>query len=164
MSILKLLKRTKRLLLDYLKSSFDLPKRGGSYRNVAIHIHFFCALDVETTSVHLIAMQKLTAVPMITRVQGGDTYRRQILWLMHQSFQKSNSCSAPNCSAQGVVLQWQKKYCLDCIIFVRLQKTCQITKAYNVYCWRMRKLLYLTPLFFGESKSLKSSFENFIMM
>ena len=105
MSILKLLKRTERLLLDYLKSSFDLPKRGGSYRNVAIHINFFCALDVETTSVHLIAMQKLTAVPMITRVQGGDTYRRQILWLMHQSFQKSNSCSAPNCSAQGVVLQ-----------------------------------------------------------
>ena len=27
MSILKLLKRTERLLLDYLKSSFDLPER-----------------------------------------------------------------------------------------------------------------------------------------
>ncbi|XP_039728320.1 AN1-type zinc finger protein 4 isoform X1 [Pteropus medius] len=54
---------------------------------------------VETTSVLLIAMQKLTAAPMITRVQGGDTYRRQILWLTHQNFQKSNSCSASNCSA-----------------------------------------------------------------
>ncbi|XP_069876989.1 AN1-type zinc finger protein 4 isoform X2 [Dipodomys merriami] len=47
-------------------------------------------VDVETTSVHLIAMQKLTAAPMITRVQGGNTCRRQILWLTHQSFQKSN--------------------------------------------------------------------------
>lgn len=101
----ELLKRTKRLLLDYPKTSLDLPKRGGSYRNVAIHINFFCALDVETTSVHLIGMQKLTAVPMITRVQGGDTYRRQILRLTHQSFRKSNSCSAPNCSAQGAALQ-----------------------------------------------------------
>ncbi|KAL0615846.1 AN1-type zinc finger protein 4 [Plecturocebus cupreus] len=56
--------------------------------------------DVETTSVHLIVMQKLMAVPMITRVQGGDTCRRQILWLMHQNFQKSNSSSAPYCSAR----------------------------------------------------------------
>uniref|UniRef100_A0A8D2GPK0 Zinc finger AN1-type containing 4 n=1 Tax=Urocitellus parryii TaxID=9999 RepID=A0A8D2GPK0_UROPR len=56
-------------------------------------------VDVETTSVHLIAMQKLTAAPMITRVQGGDTCRRQILWLMHQNFQKSNSSSASYCSA-----------------------------------------------------------------
>lgn len=141
--------------MDYMKSSFDLPERWGSCRNVTIHINFFCALDVETTSVHLIAMQKLTAAPMITRVQGGDTYRRQILWLMHQNFQKSNSCSAPKCSARGIVLQWQKKYCLDCIIFVRLQKICQITKAYNAYCWRMRMLLYLTSSFFGGSKVLK---------
>ncbi|KAM5321665.1 AN1-type zinc finger protein 4 isoform 3-T3 [Glossophaga mutica] len=35
--------------------------------------------DVETTSVHPIAMQKLMAALMITRVPGGDTYRRQIL-------------------------------------------------------------------------------------
>ncbi|KAF3827737.1 hypothetical protein GH733_000972 [Mirounga leonina] len=55
-------------------------------------------VDVETTSVHLIAMQKLTAAPMITRMQGGDTYRRQIQWLTHPNFQKSSSCSAPrNC-------------------------------------------------------------------
>lgn len=47
--------------------------------------------DVETTSVRLIAMQKLTAVPMTTRAQGGDTYRRRTLWLMHQNFPKSNS-------------------------------------------------------------------------
>lgn len=47
--------------------------------------------DVETTSVHLIAMQKLMAAPMTTRVQGGDTCRRQTLWLMHQNFPKSNS-------------------------------------------------------------------------
>lgn len=67
-------------------------------RNVTIHMNFFCALDVETTSVHLIAMQKLTAAPMITRVQGGDTYRRQILWLTHPNFQKFSSCSTPrNC-------------------------------------------------------------------
>ncbi|XP_016045212.1 AN1-type zinc finger protein 4 isoform X2 [Erinaceus europaeus] len=62
-------------------------------------------VDVEITSVHLIAMQKLTAAPMTIRVQGEDTYRRQILWLMHQSFQKSSSCSAWNCSPQGISLQ-----------------------------------------------------------
>lgn len=122
MSALKLLKRTKGLLLGYPKSSFGLPKKWGFFRNVTIHIDFFCALDVETTSVHLIAMQKLTAAHMIIRVQGGDTYRRQILWLMHQNFQKSNSCSAHDCSAWGIVLQWQKKNRLDCIIFVRLQR------------------------------------------
>lgn len=142
------------LPLDHLESSSRLPKSWASNRNVPTHINFSCTLDVETTSVRLIAMQKLTAAPMITRMQGGDTYRRQILWLTHQNFQKSDSCSAPKCSARGIALQWQKKYCLDCIIFVQLQKICQITQAYSVYCWSVRMLLYLTSLFFSESEVL----------
>lgn len=46
--------------------------------------------DVETISVQLIDTQKHTAALMITRVQEGDIYRRQILLLVHQNFQKSN--------------------------------------------------------------------------
>lgn len=47
--------------------------------------------DVGTTSVQLIAMQKLMAARMTTKAQGGDICRRQILWLTHQNFPKSSS-------------------------------------------------------------------------
>lgn len=108
MSAVKLLKRTKGPLLDYLKSSSSLPERWAFHRNTTIHVNFFCALDVETTSVHLIVMQKLMAVPMITRVQGGDTCTRQILWLMHQNFQKSNSSSTSYCSAWNRIIMTEE--------------------------------------------------------
>jgi hypothetical protein len=48
-----------------------------------------------------------------------------------------------------------EKYCLDCIIFVRLQKICQITSAHSVHCWRLKMPTVLMSLFFGESKVLK---------
>lgn len=68
---------------------------------MAIHINFFCALDVKQLLCISSVCQKLTAVPMITRVQG-DTYRRQNpLGLTHKA-RKSNSCSAPNCSAERI--------------------------------------------------------------
>lgn len=101
---LRLLMRPRGLPADNPKPDPSRPKSWAFHRNVTIHIHFSCALDVETTSVHLIAMQKLTAAPMITRVQGGGTCRRKILWSMHQNCQKSNSSSAPYCSARGIAL------------------------------------------------------------
>lgn len=72
-------KENQRALVGLPEVKLDLPKRGAFNKNVTIYINFLCALDVETTSVHPIAMQKLMAAPMITRVLGGDTYRRQIL-------------------------------------------------------------------------------------
>lgn len=46
--------------------------------------------DVETTSVQLTAMQRLTPAPTTIRVQGEGIYRRPIPSLVHQSFPKSN--------------------------------------------------------------------------
>ncbi|XP_038963096.1 AN1-type zinc finger protein 4 isoform X2 [Rattus norvegicus] len=111
-------------------------------------------IDVETTSVHLIAMQKLMAALMTTKVQGGDTCRRQTLWSTHQNFPKSNSSLRFTALPEESIILTEK-YCLDCIIFVRLQKICQITSAHSVHCWRLKMPTVLMSLFFGESKVLK---------
>lgn len=114
------------------------------YRNVTIHMDFFCALDVETTSVHLIAMQKLTAAPMITRVQGGDTYRRQILWLTHPNFQKSSSCSAPrNCITMTEEVLFRLHYFCSTLKDLPNDKTIQcILLEKEYYCiWHLYPLV-----------------------
>lgn len=121
---------------------------------MTIHIKFFCALDVETTSVHLIAMQKLMAALMTTKVQGGGTCRKQTLWSTHQNFPKSNSSLRFTALPEESIILTEK-YCLDCIIFVRLQKICQITSAHNVHCCRLKMPTVLMSLFLGESQVLK---------
>lgn len=127
--------------------SSRLSKRQASCRIPLFTQTFYCALDVETTSVHLIAMQKLMAAPMITKVQGGDTYRRQILWLMHPNFRKSNSsCSASNCSAKGMYYSYREIFRQH--YFCLTPKEFYITKA---SCCTMKMLLYLTSLLFDMS-------------
>ncbi|XP_076796460.1 AN1-type zinc finger protein 4 isoform X8 [Arvicanthis niloticus] len=110
--------------------------------------------DVETTSVHLIAMQKLMAALMTTKVQGGGTCRKQTLWSTHQNFPKSNSSLRFTALPEESIILTEK-YCLDCIIFVRLQKICQITSAHNVHCCRLKMPTVLMSLFLGESQVLK---------
>ncbi|XP_033004324.1 AN1-type zinc finger protein 4 isoform X5 [Lacerta agilis] len=72
-------------------------------------------IDVETTSVQLTAMQRLTRVLMTTRMQGGGTYRRPILWSVHQSFPKSeHGCMACICLPEEPYYTERSSGGLDC--------------------------------------------------
>ncbi|XP_033004320.1 AN1-type zinc finger protein 4 isoform X1 [Lacerta agilis] len=103
-----------------------LPPVNGSVqpkKKMAKHC-FFCGKKtglatsyeyVETTSVQLTAMQRLTRVLMTTRMQGGGTYRRPILWSVHQSFPKSeHGCMACICLPEEPYYTERSSGGLDC--------------------------------------------------
>nr|XP_034993954.1 AN1-type zinc finger protein 4 isoform X3 [Zootoca vivipara] len=72
-------------------------------------------IDVETTSAQLTAMQRLTRVLMTTRMQGGGTYRRPILWSVRQSFPKSeHGCMAGTCLPEEPYYTERSSGGLDC--------------------------------------------------